>query len=583
MAVQLAAREDDTNKIKINTISEKKVESMYRLKQELDQGFAEEYLKNRALEMGLGYVDLIGMPIDATHLAKVSKEDAVKYGMGVFRVDGTAVKVAVIEYNPSLQQPLIDKLEEKGYKLSYYLCSEESFAKLIKLYDGVLVHMINDDELRIDEGRMDKFFEEDLTMEGLTKTLEEADTMTVSDIFERLLAAAITNDASDIHFEPEKEDAVIRLRLDGILHDFGRLSRETEKKIESRVKFISGLKLNVNDIPQDGRFSFQAQGKSIDVRVSLLPSNYGYSIVMRLLGVGSVSLKLEALGFVGSAKTKMDREMQRSQGMILATGPTGSGKTTTLYTLLTSLNDGETKIITLEDPIEYKLNGITQTQISKPQATYDANGNLIMTEGYTFGSGLRSIMRQDPDVVMVGEIRDNETTEVSVDAALTGHKVLSTLHTNDAVGAIPRLMEMGAKGYALADAISLIVGQRLVRRLCENCKQPHNLSPEEQQLVTESLANLPIDHGYDIPQELTFYKAVGCEQCNYLGYKGRVGCYEVLTMTDGLRALLQSDNPSFVQMRQTAVQEGMITMLQDGVIKAVQGVTDIPEVLSIIG
>jgi type II secretory ATPase GspE/PulE/Tfp pilus assembly ATPase PilB-like protein len=581
MAVQLAPREDDADKVKLTTISDKKAESMYRLKGDLDKDFAEKYLRDKATRVGLGYVDLFGMPVDVSHLAKISKADAVEFHMGVFRMDGTQLKIATTDFDPELQKTLVEKLKSKGYTVLFYLCSVDSFNKLLKLYDGIMVNLINEDELKIDENRMDKFFAEDLSMEGLSLTLKGSDTMTVSDIFERVLAAAITNDASDIHFEPEKVDAVIRLRLDGVLHDFGRLSRETERKIESRIKFISGLKLNVNDIPQDGRFSFNAQGKSVDVRVSLLPSNYGYSIVMRLLGVGTVSLSLDSLGFVGSSKTKVDREMKRSQGMILATGPTGSGKTTTLYTLLTSLNDGETKIITLEDPIEYKLNGVTQTQISKPQANYDPNGNLIMTEGYTFGSGLRSIMRQDPDVVMVGEIRDSETTEVAVDAALTGHKVLSTLHTNDAVGAIPRMLELGAKGYALADAVSLIIGQRLVRRLCENCKQPHNLTEVEQKIVTDALTSLPADHGYELPKELVFYKPVGCEKCNYLGYKGRVGCYEVLTMTDGLRALLQTSNPSFVTMRQTAIQEGLITMLQDGIIKAVNGITDITEVMSI--
>lgn len=582
MAVQLAKRDDDENKVKLTTIPTKKVESMYRLKSDLDKTFAEEALKRRAQEIGLGYVDLFGMPIDASHLSKVSKKDLLQYRIGVFRAEGTVLRLATPEYNPRLQKQLLDDLRDKGYKLYIYLCSEESFNKLVKAYDSILVHLIDEDELKIDENRMDKYFDEDLTMDGLSHRLKESDTMTVSDIFERVLAAAIVNDASDIHFEPEKDDAVVRLRLDGVLYDFGRVSREMGRKVESRIKLISSLKLNVYDTPQDGRFSFSAKGKSIDVRVSLLPSNYGYSIVMRLLGVGTVSLELSALGFVGNAKTKVDQEMQKNQGMILATGPTGSGKTTTLYTLLSALNDGENKIITLEDPIEYKLKGVTQTQISKPQASYDTSGNLIMTEGYTFGSGLRSIMRQDPDVVMVGEIRDDETTEVSVDAALTGHKVFSTLHTNDAVGAIPRLMEMGAKGYALADAISLVIGQRLVRRLCEHCKQATNLAPEDQAFVLKELSSLPPGNGFEIPKELVFYKPVGCEKCNFLGYKGRIGCYEVLTMTDGLRTLLQTTSPSFVEMRQVAVKEGMVSMAQDGVMKAINGVTSIEEVKGIL-
>lgn len=584
MAVQLAPRDDDTNnKVIITTIPEKEVESMYRLKTDLDKGFAEQYLRDRAVELGLGYVDLFGVPVDPVHLTKISKEDAIAHHMGVFRMEGNVLKIATTDFNPSKQKELTYSLQEKGYTLNFYLCSQDSFDKLMKVYDVVALHLIDEDELKIDESRMDKYFTEDLSKEGLSATLRQSDTMTVSDIFERVLAAAIKHDASDIHFEPEKDDAVIRLRLDGVLYDYGRISRDQERKIESRIKLISALKLNVTDTPQDGRFSFMARGISVDVRVSLLPSNYGYSIVMRLLGVGSVQLELGALGFLGSAKKKVENEMLRSQGMILATGPTGSGKTTTLYTLLHTLNDGQTKIITLEDPIEYKLNGVTQTQISKPEAHYDTQGNMMMTDGYTFASGLRSIMRQDPDVVMVGEIRDDETAAVAVDAALTGHKVFSTVHTNDAVGAIPRLMEMGAKGYALADAISLVIGQRLVRKLCEHCKQTTNLSPEQQKLVIDTLQSLPPNHGYTLPTELVFYKAVGCDQCNNIGYKGRIGCYEALTMTDGLRTLLQTSNPSFVQMRQTAIQEGLVTILQDGVVKAVLGITDIPEVTSILG
>lgn len=582
MAVQLAPREDEENKVKLTTIPEKKVESIYRLKNDLDKDFAEQSLMRKAQQTGLGYVDLFGMPMDPAHLSKVGRRDVEKYRIGVFRAEGNILRLATPQYDLQLQKPLLQELHDKGYELHIYLCSEDSFQKILKAYDSIVVNLINEDELKIDEHRMDKYFEEDLSMGGLSRRLLESDTMTVSDIFERVLASAIVNDASDIHFEPEKDDAVVRLRLDGVLHDFGRLSREVQKKIESRIKLISSLKLNIYDTPQDGRFSFSARGKSVDVRVSLLPSNYGYSIVMRLLGVGTVSLELSALGFTGSAKLKVDREMKRHQGMILATGPTGSGKTTTLYTLLSALNDGENKIITLEDPIEYKLKGVTQTQISKPQASYDANGNLIMTEGYSFGSGLRSIMRQDPDIVMVGEVRDEETAEVVVDAALTGHKVFSTLHTNDAVGAIPRLMELGAKGYALADAISLIVGQRLVRRLCDHCKEPTNLSKEDQEWVVKQLSSLPANHGFQVPSELLFYKPVGCEKCNYLGYKGRIGCYEVLTMTDGLRQLLQTSHPSFVDMRQIAVQEGMVTMAQDGIVKAAQGVTSIDEVKGIL-
>jgi type II secretory ATPase GspE/PulE/Tfp pilus assembly ATPase PilB-like protein len=262
----------------------------------------------------------------------------------------------------------------------------------------------------------------------------------------------------------------------------------------------------------------------------------------------------------------VERAINKPQGLILTTGPTGSGKTTTLYTFLKELNNGENKIITLEEPIEYKLEGVSQTQIDP-------------SSSYTFSSGLRSILRQDPDIVMVGEIRDKETADAAVQASLTGHLVLSTIHTNDAAGAIPRLMEMGIKGFLLADSLSMIIGQRLIRKICPFCKRIDHLNDEQRSLVLENLKNLPKSANVKLPSKVVFYTSDGCEKCNDSGYKGRIGAYEALSMTDGLRTLLENESPSIVQVRKIAQAEGMLTMMQDAILKAVDGMTDIKEIM----
>jgi type II secretory ATPase GspE/PulE/Tfp pilus assembly ATPase PilB-like protein len=287
---------------------------------------------------------------------------------------------------------------------------------------------------------------------------------------------------------------------------------------------------------------------------------------MRLLGTGQVLLNLDALGFVGLAKKRVLAAVNKPQGMILTTGPTGSGKTTTLYTILKHLNDGQSKIITLEDPIEYKLSGLSQTQIDIPA-------------GYTFASGLRSILRQDPDVVMVGEIRDEDTAEVAVQAALTGHQVLSTIHTNDAAGSIPRILELDIEGFLLADSLSAVIGQRLIRRICDYCKEPVSLTDEQKEVVNRELSKISDKAEVLIPEHIVFHHGKGCDKCNGLGYKGRVGAYEVLSVTDGLRELLSQEHISTVQVRQIAESEGMLTMLQDAILKAISGITTLEEIM----
>jgi type IV pilus assembly protein PilB len=542
--------------IKTNTINA--IQKMNRVITDLDHKYIEMNTKAQAIALKMEYIDLYGFPIDTAHLAFMTQKEVEFYQMGVFSLKDK--ELYVVTNNPGYppQKAFLDALIAHKHTIRLYYCSDLSIKKLIKTYNNLVAQKFISDEINIDEEKMKLYTGDFLEFQ------KNATNYSMSEMIERILKLAIDTKASDIHFEPEKEYYHIRLRLDGVLQDLAKLTKDTQKVLESRIKIMSKLKLNVDEATQDGRFSFIINKLTIDVRVSMLPSNYGYSIVMRLLGTDNVVLELEQLGFVGTSKDKVINAINKPQGLILTTGPTGSGKTTTLYTFLKSLNDGENKIITLEDPIEYKIEGVSQTQIS-------------VENGYTFGSGLRSILRQDPDIVMVGEIRDLETAETAIQAAFTGHQVLSTIHTNDATGSIPRLLQMGLQGYLIADALLVAIGQRLVRKLCVHCKVKHILSPEEQKMVIAELSALPPAERQNIPKQIQLYKAVGCEKCNNTGYKGRVGCYEVLEMNDQIRVLLVNPNLSLVDVRRVARESGMVSMFQDGLIKAIGGTVDLAD------
>jgi type IV pilus assembly protein PilB len=545
----------------LSTLPSTRIRRTLRVKEDLDKFFYEEQAQSIAHALGLSSIDLYGFPIESSALASIPAETAKKFNIGAFSFSNQEIYLATNDpHYPGQEEFLKEFGAKRKYKL--FICSQMSFDKLLNAYNAVVKNKDVDDSIQISTERMDNKTNQTLSLAELNTVLAKT---SISEMIETVLIAALQNNASDIHFEPEKETYNLRLRLDGVLHTFADLPKENQKAVESRIKIISGLKINVDNIPQDGRFTFKAADKDIDVRVSMLPSNYGYSIVMRLLGTGSVGLDLDLLGFTGTARDRITAAIQKPQGLILTTGPTGSGKTTTLYSFLKTLNDGESKIITLEDPIEYKLDGISQTQI-------DA------AAGYTFSSGLRSILRQDPDVVLVGEIRDKETAEIAIQASLTGHQVLSTIHTNDAAGSIPRLMEMGVKGFLLADSLAVVIGQRLVRRLCDYCKHDHVLTVEERSLVIEQLSKLPGQHP-QIPLKMKFLTSNGCPQCNGLGYKGRIGVYEVMVVGDKLRDLLSTQFPSINQVRQVAAEEGMLTMMQDGILKALEGNTDLKELI----
>jgi len=379
---------------------------------------------------------------------------------------------------------------------------------------------------------------------------------------------AIDGKASDIHIEPIEKEYRVRFRVDGVLHSSLTLPKDVGKAVVARVKILSNLKIDEKRKPQDGRFRRNDGSKKIDFRVSTLPVLEGEKVVMRVLDKDSGLSDMKSLGLMGKNFEIFQKRIHEPYGIILITGPTGSGKSTTLYTFLRILNRETTNIVTLEDPIEYFLEGINQSQV-RPEI------------GYTFASGLRSILRQDPNVIMVGEIRDTETAELSIHAALTGHLVFSTLHTNTAVGAIPRLLDMGIEGFLLASSLRVVAAQRLVRRICDSCKVEQEISDGVKNSIRQELASVSRedleDYGVDIEQPV-FYKGKGCDRCGHTGYKGRMAIYEVLEVGDDISGMMTQPSLSDTAIAKKAVEQGMIFMKQDGLLKVIKGLTTISEI-----
>lgn len=527
----------------------------------------EKQVEENAAKLGIPYIQLKGFPISPEALSLIPEDQARKESVICFLYSGAEVRIAAVDpKKPAVKEILFQIEERTKAKSAVYMISQESFSHAAKLYERLPKFREIKKGVAITEDDVSKFGEE---FQSFSELQERLKGVTVTDVVTLLVAASLQAKSSDIHIEAEEKEIVVRFRIDGILHVAAKLPKTDWQKIISRIKLLSGLKLNITDRPQDGRFTIFSKSGNVDVRVSTIPTAYGESVVMRLLRSTAVGLQFEDLGLRGRAYEQLKREVERPNGMIITTGPTGSGKTTTLYAILNKLNDPETKIITLEDPIEYKLSGIAQSQI-------DAS------KEYTFAAGLRSILRQDPDVVMVGEIRDLETADIAIQAALTGHLVLSTIHTNSASGAIPRFLALGAKPFLLAPGLNAIIGQRLVRKIHEECKEEIQLDPETMKKVQEILGAIPKDSEYKADlTKAKFYKGRGCPKCFDLGYKGRMGIYEVFTMNKEIEEVILSGKVSEYVMQEIAVKAGMITMVQDGLLKAIDGITTVEEVFSV--
>jgi len=528
----------------------------------------EQQTERSATQSGLGYINLVGFPIGPETITLIPQADAVRLGVVCFlRTPGEIRLGALNPDNPAVQQLVKHISETTHANVEMYFISQHSLEAAWKLYERLPKIRSTKSGIQIAEDDIRRFQEQ---IHDLREINDHLSHTSITDVFSVLIAGAIQARSSDIHIETEENAVRVRYRIDGVLTPIATLPKELWPRVISRIKLLAGLKLNITTAPQDGRITIYLPHDQIDVRVSTLPTAFGESVVMRLLQASAATITLEDLGLRGRTFEQLKEEILKPNGLIIVTGPTGSGKTTTLYAILNRLNQTDVKIITLEDPIEYKIPGINQSQVDNAR-------------DYTFGNGLRSILRQDPDVVMVGEIRDLDTAETSIQGALTGHLVLSTVHTNDAAGAIPRFLSLGAKPYLLAPALNTVVGQRLVRRLCPDCKTEVKLDEKTMARIRTTLGTIPASIGSAVAAEkpLKFYHGPGCDKCHGIGYRGRVGIFELLLVNDQVEQLIISSRVTEYTMREIAAKQGMITMVQDGLLKALDGITSVDEVFRV--
>ncbi len=531
----------------------------------------EDLIQFLAEKHGLPYINLIPLSIENDALRLISEADSREAKIAPFAVNGKKVGVAIFTPNTPAVQAAIQKLVTAGYTVDLYLTSTKSLNKAWSHYQEIS-HATTSHAGTVDMS-VNAVKEAATNIKHLADVIPHIEAVVVSKeqnrisrLVETILGAAIALDASDIHIEPEETFVQLRLRLDGILQEVLKFDRATYALVNSRIKILSGLKLNLKEEAQDGRFSVDLGDTAIEIRTSLLPGAYGESIVLRLLDPKSISVPLEHLGMHPILLAAVEKEIAKPNGMLLTTGPTGSGKTTTLYAFLRKIHVPGVKIITIEDPIEYHLAGIVQTQV-------EAKKN------YTFALGLRAALRQDPDVIMVGEIRDGETAGVAINASLTGHLVFSTLHTNNAAGTFPRLIDLGVNPKTMTSAITLAMAQRLVRKLCSVCKKEAAISAEDQARFEKILSSLPTE--VQPANKTTMWTPVGCDRCNKTGYKGRTGVYEAIRADEQIEKVVR-ENPSEREIEDAARPQGIPNMVQDGVLKILSGVTSLEELERVV-
>lgn len=522
-------------------------------------------LEEKSKELNIPYLDKIPKKIERTVLSIIPEDLAIKYQMAVFAKEENLIKVAMSDIENIEALNILRFITGKeNLKTEIYLTDPSKIKEILEYYSNPEKAAEEAAKSLSEEKRTDKTKKVD--EKRLREIIQDAP---VSKLVEVIVRHAVEGRASDIHIEPVDDKYRVRFRVDGILHSSLDIPKEVGKAVVSRIKILSNLKIDEQRKPQDGRFQIRDNGKITDFRVSTFPVVEGEKTVMRVLDRSNQLFDLKSLGLVGRNYEIFNRRIKDPYGIILITGPTGSGKSTTLYGFLKILNQEERNIVTLEDPVEYYIGGINQSQI-KPEI------------GYTFASGLRSILRQDPNVIMVGEIRDNETAELAIHAALTGHLVFSTLHTNNAIGAVPRLIDMGIEPFLLASSLKIVAAQRLVRKICENCKQEVEISENIINRIKQELAGIPneelLKYDVDLSKKLKFYKGAGCEECGTLGYKGRVAIYEVVEISDTIQNMMAEKKNSESEVEDQAKKEGMISIRQDGILKTIRGLTTISEI-----
>lgn len=532
----------------------------------------EELARILSVKYGLRYINLKTVPIKSDALRVIPENKAQEAKIIAFDLIGKKMKVALVSPNDQEAQKVLEDLKNKGYALTVYMISHKSLEKALNRYQELTYSTkTTAGIIDISPENMEKILEQvknlDDIKDVLNKILSTKDPHTTSLFFEAVLAGAMNLKASDIHIEPEEEFVTLRFRLDGVLVKIIKFERKIYQLLLSRVKLIAGLKLNITKKPQDGRLSIKLQGKDVEIRVSVLPDAYGESIVLRLLDPDAISVSMEELGIEKHLLEIVKKEISRPNGMILNTGPTGSGKTTSLYAFLKKIHTSENKIITIENPIEYHLEGIVQTQID-------------LEKGYTFLEGLKSSLRQDPDVIMIGEVRDSETAKIAVNSALTGHLVFSTLHTNNAVGTFYRLIDLGVKPSIISTAVNLVIAQRLVRKPCSFCKEEVVIEGEDKRAVEKVLGEIEDVSKYTNNTEKMFIPK-GCPKCNNTGYKGRIGIFEAIQADVETTKVLE-ENPVEKVINSIFKKQGILSLKQDGIIKVLTGSTTLSEVRRVV-
>lgn len=539
-----------------------------------------ELTKQFAEYAGIPFVEIDPRDIPSDVLNRIPERIATQYRAVLFKIDEDGMQHLAMD-DPDDVQAIDFIQKEIGENTIIYIATRENILACLENYRGDVNEQLND---VIDVQREDDGSDQQVTEADVSEDSPVAQTINL------LLEYAIRSSASDIHIEPREGFVQIRYRIDGVLKEVNRLPRNVLGALISRIKILSNLKIDERRVPQDGRFKIKVGGKQYALRVSTLPIADGEKVVMRILDESNQAVTLESLGYWGVSLQVVNEAMTEPNGIILVTGPTGSGKSTSLFSILTILNTPDVNISTIEDPVEYKISGVNQTQTNSKA-------------GMTFASGLRALLRQDPNIIMVGEIRDGETANLGVQAALTGHLVFSTLHTNNAATTLPRLLDMGIEPFLIASTVRAVVGQRLVRRLCMTCRQNRPATPEDIAALKQSfsLDDAGLSHlheldahakeqGIGADTELStstsgitaVWKAnpEGCDECNHTGYKGRIGIYEALGNSLAIQKLIISNGTSN-QIQAQAMSEGMITMQTDGLIKALRGQTTVEEVLRV--
>ncbi len=522
----------------------------------------EQVVQAKAAFFNLPYVDLRKIIIPPNIVALIPRESTSFYNFAPFALEDTTLKVALTD---PTNLPALQALEFLGQKQNFqiqlFLASNSS----IEIALGRKKNLTSVVGQALKQFQTDEISARPISQAPAKKQADVIENAPIIKIVDVILTNAIEANSSDIHIEPSDTDVRVRYRIDGILHTSLMLPKHVHSAIISRIKILSNLKIDESRLPQDGRFHFETEHKSVDLRVSILPLIYGEKVVMRILDKTSSVPTLDQLGLRGRGLEWVLENIKKTHGIFLITGPTGSGKSTTLYSILSILNTAQVNIVTLEDPVEYFISGVNQSQI---------NPDI----GLTFAAGLRSILRQDPNIVMVGEVRDKETAELAVHAALTGHLVFSTLHTNNAIGAMPRLIDMDIEPFLLVASVNIIAAQRLVRKICPDCKKSYEVPTAVKEQIKEEVKGIPEVYFEGIDKEkIVFYKGEGCERCERTGYRGRFGIFEVLPVTPEVQNMVLSKAPAAKIMEETA-KIGMITMRQDGIIKVLRGETTLEEV-----